>query len=176
MGEDTAVPEPGDGGDPVPLEGEHHQAVRTTDPGLGVGEIAAEGRLAIGPRGGEPERSTAQGGTIVEEARDRRVALILEGLGRHGEPGVVGEERDDLVRVAALDCVGEATDQLALARGARHWRALAVAYPKPALERPSRALERTLDRGLARLEHVRDLRRSKSEHVAQHQNCSLPRW
>src|SRR3954447_17449773 len=81
MGEDTAVPEPGDGGDLVPLEGEHHQAVRTTDPGLGVGEIAAEGRLAIGPRGGEPERSTAQGGTIVEEARDRRVALILEGLG-----------------------------------------------------------------------------------------------
>jgi hypothetical protein len=38
---------------------------------LGVGEVAAERGLAVGARGSETERSTAQGGTIVEEARNR---------------------------------------------------------------------------------------------------------
>jgi hypothetical protein len=49
----------------------------------------------------------AQGGTVVKEGGDRRVRLVLVGLGRHREPRVVGQQRDDGVGVAALDGVGE---------------------------------------------------------------------
>jgi hypothetical protein len=55
-------------------------------------------------------------------------------------------------------------------------RALAVTGWKSALERRPGALEGTLNGGFAGLEHVRDLRRSETEHVAQHQHRALSRW
>jgi hypothetical protein len=42
------------------------------------------------------------------------VALVLVGLGRHRQPRVVGQQRDDAVGVARLDRFGEATDDVAL--------------------------------------------------------------
>src|SRR2546421_11271809 len=176
MAEHTAVAEPGDGGDLITLEREHHQPVRTGDRRLGVGKVAAERGLAIGARGSEAERPTAQDGAIVEEPGDRCVALILEGLGRHREPGVVGEKGDDPVHISALHRVSEATDQLALAPGPWQRRALTVTGWKPGLERRPCALERTLHRSFARFEHVRGLRRSETEYVAQHQYRPLSRW
>jgi hypothetical protein len=50
----------------------------------------------------------------------------------HREPGVVGEQGDDRDDVAALDGVGEAPDQSALAGGVRPGRALAIDGRLPA--------------------------------------------
>ena len=61
--------------------------------------------------------AAAQLRAVAEEGGDRLAALVLERQGRHREPGVVGEQRDHAVDVAALDRVGEAPDELALAGG-----------------------------------------------------------
>src|SRR5204863_3290109 len=145
-------------------------------PRLGVGEVATERGLAICPRGNQAESSTAQGSTIAEEAGDRRAALVFEGLGRHREPRVVAEQGDDAVHVAALHGGGEAADQLLLAARPGRRRELTVTRWKPALERGSGALQGALDRGFARLEHLRDLRRSQTEHLAWHRHRTLARW
>jgi hypothetical protein len=52
---ERGVAEPSDRGDPITLEREHHQPVRTGDRPLGVREVAAERGLTVGPRGDEPE-------------------------------------------------------------------------------------------------------------------------
>jgi hypothetical protein len=62
----------------------------------------------------------------VKEGGDRPVALVLERLRRHREQGVVGEQGDEVVDVAALDGVGEAPDQVAFAGGVRPRSAVAV--------------------------------------------------
>jgi hypothetical protein len=102
--------------------------------------------------------------------------LVFEGLGRDREPRLVGEQGDTPVYVAALHGVGEASDQLALARGGRQPRTLTVTRGKSSLERRPGALEGTLHGGLAGLEHLRDLRRPETEHVAQYQYRPLSRW
>ena len=76
-----------------------------------------------------------------------------------------------LVDVAALDGVGKAPDQLALAGGVRHRRAISVGKPLP--ERRPGPLQGALDGGLARVEHVRDLGGAVAEHVAQHERRAL---
>jgi len=101
------------------------------------------------------------------------VSLVLERLRRHREQGVVGEQVDDVVDVAALDGVGEARDQLALAGGVRPRGAVAVGGRQARFEGRSGALERALDRGLARVEHVGDLGGAEAEHVTQHECCAL---
>jgi hypothetical protein len=114
MREHAAVAEPGGRGDPISLWREHRRPVGRGDRLLGVREVAAKGGLTVGRRGSEPWGQAARGGAVVEQARDGRVALVVEGLGRHREPGVVARQRDDSVRVFALDGVGEAIDRLAL--------------------------------------------------------------
>ena len=129
--EHAGVAEPGDRRDRVPVERQHHQPVGARDRRLRVGQVAAERRLAVGARGHDPQRRAAAARAVAQERGDRLVALVLERLGRHREPGVVGEQRDDAVDVAALHGVGEAPDQLALARGVRQRRALAVGGRQP---------------------------------------------
>src|SRR5437899_583912 len=51
----------------------------------------------------------------AQEVSDRRDALVLVGVGRHGQPGVVGQQRDDRVDVALLHRVRELPHQLTLA-------------------------------------------------------------
>ena len=87
--------------------------------------------------------------------------------------GVVGEQRDHRVDVAALDGVGEAPDQLPLAGGVRPWRALAVGGRQLRSERRAGALQGALDRGLAGVEQLGDLGGAEAEHVAEHQGRAL---
>src|SRR5215216_3367845 len=86
--EDAAVAEPGDRGESVPLEREHHQPVWARYRALRVAEVATEGGLAVGARGQQLERSAADAGPVAQELCDCGVALVLEGVGRHPEPGV----------------------------------------------------------------------------------------
>jgi hypothetical protein len=97
MWEHAAVGEPGDLGDPAAGEGEHEQPDWTGDAGVGRREVTAEPGLAVRTRRDEPERRPAAGSAVREEAPDRRRSLILEGLGRHLQPRVAGQERDDRV-------------------------------------------------------------------------------
>ena len=105
-----------------------------------------------------------------------RRALVLEGLGRHREPGVVGEQRDDALHVAALDRVGEAADQLALARrSSAGARARGSRGGSRVVERRPGALQRALDRSFAACRASRHLGRAEAEHVAQHEHRPLSR-
>jgi hypothetical protein len=112
---------------------------------------------------------------VAQEGSDRLPALVLESQRRHREPGAVGEEGDDGVRVAALDRRGEAADQLTLAGGPRKGRALEAARPEALAERSPRPLERALDRRLGAVEHLRHLGGAKAEHVAEHERRALAR-
>jgi hypothetical protein len=57
--------------------------------------------------------------------------------------------------------------------GLRPWRPIAVGGRLPRFERRPCALESTLDRGLARVAHLRDLGRTEAEDVAQHERRAL---
>jgi hypothetical protein len=107
-----------------------------------------------------------------QEGSDCVVPWYSSGWG-HLEQGVVGEQRDDLVDVTALDGVGEAPDQLALAGGVRPWRALAVGGRQARSESRAGALQGALNRSLARVEHLGDLGGAEAEHVAEHQRRAL---
>jgi hypothetical protein len=100
--------------------------VGVRDRRLRVGEVAAEGRLGAGPDGDDTQPPATQLFPVAEEGADRAVALVLERQGRHREPGVLGEQGDHLVEVAALDGVGETPDQPALDGGVGPRGALAV--------------------------------------------------
>ena len=80
---------------------------------------------------------------------------------------------DHAVDVAALDGVGEAPDQSALAGGVRARGALAVGGRQPLLEGCPGALQGALHRDLARVEHLGDLGGAEAEHVAQHECRAL---
>lgn len=82
-------------------------------------EVATEGGLAVGARRHQPQGRAAADGAVVQEGADRVVALVFVGLGRHGQPGVVGQQGDDGVDVARLEGVREAADDVPLARGVR---------------------------------------------------------
>jgi hypothetical protein len=79
----------------------------------------AERGLAVGAGGHQavavlpPRRER-----VAEEGGDRVVPLILERLGRHGHPGVVGEQGEEVVEIAGLEGVGEARHHLTFVRGA----------------------------------------------------------
>jgi hypothetical protein len=124
-GKDAAVGEPGHGGGLVALEREDEQSVWPRDRGLGGREVATEGWLAIGARRHEPQGRAAADGAVVQEGADRDPALVLVRLGRHRQPGVVGEQGDDGVDVADLERVREAADDVPLELGVRERRAFA---------------------------------------------------
>jgi hypothetical protein len=102
------------------------------------------------------------------------VALVLVGLGRHSHPGVVGEQGDDGVDVAAFVGGGEAADELALALGAGRRSALQFASRHVFVERCPRALERGLHRCRGGVEHARHLGTAEAERVAEHDYRPLP--
>jgi hypothetical protein len=114
--EEAALAEPGDGRDALAGEREDDESVGTSDRRLGVGEVAAEGGLAIGPREHQPEVRAAAGRAVVQEGGDRVRALVLVRRGRHGEPRVVGEQGDNAACVTALDRSRKQADKLALVR------------------------------------------------------------
>jgi hypothetical protein len=106
--EDAVVGEAGDAADAVAGESEDEQPVSVADRGVRVAQVAGEGGLPVRPGGDEPgppgpvpERNLAQ------EVPDRVTSLVLKRERRHGEPGVLGEQGDDRLDVAAFERVGE---------------------------------------------------------------------
>jgi hypothetical protein len=93
--------------------------------------------------------------------------VVLVRGGRHGQPRVVGEQGEQAVQVTVHEGFCETAGQFAF-RGRRH-------VPARCSERGAGPLQRSLDRDLGGAEHVRDLRRAVTEHVAQHQRGRLPR-
>src|ERR687892_1735256 len=90
--EDTGVRKAGDRRYSAPTDGEDHDAVSVCDRRMRVAQVATERRLPIRPRRDEPdpvEPPTGRHGG--EEATDRIPSLVLERLGGHREPRVVGE-------------------------------------------------------------------------------------
>ena len=80
MREEAALGEPGYRGDVVALEREHEQPVGARDRSLGVGEVAAEGRLAVGTGGDESEvRAKALGMTWESGRRRSRAGTTRDG-------------------------------------------------------------------------------------------------
>ena len=144
MSEHAGVGEPGDPRDRVPGEGEHDQSVGAGDRGLRVREVAAERRLGVGAGRNDTQRGAAQLLSPAQEGGNRPVDLVLEWLGRHREQCVVGEQGDEVVDVAALDGIGETSDQSALAGGVRLRRAFAVGGRKPFTQRRPGALQGAL--------------------------------
>src|SRR4029453_5939848 len=66
-----------------------------------------------------------------------------------------------------------APDQLALAGGVRSWGALAVGGRQPRSESRAGPLQGALDRGLAGVENLGELRGAEAEHVAKHERRAL---
>ena len=101
-----------------------------------------------------------------------RAALVLVRLGRHADPRVVGEQRDDRVDVAALEGVGEAREQRALGAGSR------AAAPPTARSGAASSAARARCSALVTEASVlpsivRDLGGAVAEHVAQHEHGAL---
>jgi len=149
-----------------PLERQHDHSVGAGDRCLRVREVAAERGLGVSAGWHHTQGRAAQLRAVAKEGGDRLVALVLERLGRHRDRGIVGEQGEDVVDVAALDGVGKAPHQVALAGRVRHRRAIAVGGRKPPPERRPGPLQGTLDGGLARVEHLCDPGGADAEHVA----------
>ena len=142
MSEHAGVGEPGDPRDRVP------GSVSTISRrggrrGLRVREVAADAGWVCAGRH-DAQRGAAQLLSLAQEGGNRPVALVLEWLGRHREQGVVGEQGHEIVDVAALDGIGEASDQSALAGGVRLRRAFAVGGWTPFSQRRPGALQGAL--------------------------------
>src|SRR4051812_23844766 len=172
--EDAAVAEPGDRRDLLALKRQDEHRAGPRDLGLGGWEVDAECWLGVRASRHE-ERRAAPHRAVAQERADRHRPLILVGLGRHRQPGVVGEQGDDGVDVARLDRVGEAADDVAFALGARERRPLTSAGGKARVERGARAAQQAVDRRLSRREQFGDLRGAEPEHVAQHEHGALLR-
>jgi hypothetical protein len=143
---------------------------------VAIAQVAAEGRLPVRPCRNEPEEVEPPAGRHRgEETGDGGGPLVLERLGRHRQPGVVGEQRHDTLYVAALEGVGEARHELALVARVRQRHLFARRKAHAGVERRPRPVERAVDRGLGDAERLGHLGRAEAEHVAQHEHDPLAR-
>ena len=109
--------EPGDGADPVARRGQHDQPGRGGGRPARVAEVAAEGGLGVGPGGYQvhaPLAAEPEAG--LQEGPDRGGALVLVRRRGHGQPGVVGQQRDHALDVGGGVGAGEAPGQGAFLR------------------------------------------------------------
>src|SRR6201990_638981 len=82
----AVVDEPRDSRDPLTLQRQHDHPVRAEYRSLRILQVAAEGRLPIGPRLHQPVApGTAPARDVAQETGDRLGALELQRDGRHGE-------------------------------------------------------------------------------------------
>ena len=102
--------------------------------------------------------------------------LVAVGVRRHRERGVVGQQVQDRVDLAALEGVGEALHDLPQPTVAeRAQRGLLAALWEPLGDRPAGAEERAVDRRDRGLERLGGLLRREPEHVTRDQRRPLPR-
>ena len=136
-----------------------------------VGKVVDQRGLAVGP-GTDDLELLAPEGASAEELGDRPRPAELQRLGRHGEPGVRGQQGHQPADVKVLERVDEAVDDRGLGGGLgqRH-----VADVPPGPQAGPCPDQRAVDRRRAGAEDVGGLRRGEAEHVAQHQDRSLLR-
>jgi hypothetical protein len=154
--------EAGDGLDAVTGHGEHEQPRRGGDPFGGVDEVAAEGGLGVGAGRPQPHPAVAavpERG--AQEPGDRVDAVVLVRCRRHGQPGVVGEQREQAGEVGGDVRVGEASREVLFGRrpGSR-----GQAGPA-AVESGASTLQGALDRRAAGAEHAGHLVGGEAQHV-----------
>jgi hypothetical protein len=152
---------------PHPFQRQHQDTVSVADPAVLIRHVAAERGLAVRPGGHQPRtQAGAVSRALPQEARDRRVPLVLQRGGRHGEPGVVGEQRDHASDVIVGVGRREPLRQVAFPRGPRQRRAVTVAGRQHGRHRDPGPLQRAVHRRLAGLQDARDLRGPEAEGVA----------
>jgi hypothetical protein len=170
--------EPGDAGDLLARDREHHDAVGLVLAGLLVLRIGGQRRLAVGTCRQQPDAVDAaverHGG---EESGNGGGAVDPHRLGRHGHQRVAGEELEDPVDVDRLPRVLEAPHHARLGLGRRgrvhaRERPLLPLAPEPL----AGSLQRAVDGRDAVVEELGHLARRPVEDVAQHENRTLPGW
>jgi cytochrome bd ubiquinol oxidase subunit II len=137
-------------------------------------QVGGKGELAVGPGGDEPVGSAVAERDLGQEPGDRAVPLVFQRRRRHGQPGIVGEQGDDAVHVAALVGAGEPLDELLLPGGFRG-RGWCGRFRELCAQGRAGALERAGHRLLGGPEDAGRLAGGESEHVAQEQHGPLPR-
>ena len=164
--------ESGDGADPLAGHAQHEQAGRARGRTVGLRQVAAQGELPV--RAGRsqvhaPGAAEAEAGP--QEGADRVRSLVLVRRGRHGQPGVAGEQRDQAVDVGGEVGIGEPAGQRAPGLLVRPGPGRSGAAPA----RRPRPLQRPLDRGRGGLQQGGRLGSGKAEDIAEHQYGGLPR-
>ena len=119
------------------------------------------------------ERRAAQFCAVIEEGGDRLAPWYSSGCGGIVSRASCVSSESAAVDVAALDCGGEQSDELALARGVGQ-RCL-LAPRAGVVDRRACPLERSFDGCFAGLEHPGHLGRAEPEHVAEHERGPLAR-
>ena len=160
------------------LQGEHEDAADAGDAGLGVAaRSSAKAGWPLARVGDQPHpagRSRQSASGAEELARSRA------GPGTRAAPAACASRRPRVssattrVDVAALEGVGEA-GRAARARPRDSGSGAADRALRRRLERRARPLQGAVHRGLAGVEHLRDLGGAVAEHVAQHQHGPLLR-
>ncbi len=166
----------GEGPDPRARHGEHEQPARGRRGPAGAADVAGQGGLPVGPGGHEVHGALAAvAETGPQEGRDGPGAVVLMRCRRHGQPGVVGEQRDHAVDVGGGVGVGEAAGQGAfLGRSRPGVRDLAglIAVLVHCRAGP---LQAALDRGRRGVQQAGHLGRVETEHVAEQEGSRLAR-
>lgn len=85
---------------------------------MGVSEVVAEGWLVVGGGWHQPGLLCPEVLCPIEGA-DRVRAAELVRFRRHGDLGIVGEQSDDPIDIAALERVDEAGDDMSFVAGRR---------------------------------------------------------
>jgi hypothetical protein len=166
--------EPGDRADLLAGHGEHEQSRRGSDLPLRAGGVTREGGLPVGAGGYQVHAVVATEGEAGAQHRlDRVDAVVLVRRWRHGQPRVVGEQRDHAVNVGGDVRVGEPPGQRLLGGQLRPRCLAAACLGEVAVQRGACALQGALDRGLAGAEHAGHLVAVEPEHVAQHERGRL---
>lgn len=111
--------EPGHREDSASGGGEYHHPVCVSDLLLGGPQVHAERGMAVGPCGDQPEDDIRAEHEHLEEPGHRLTSSVLEWDRRHGQPHVVGEQRDQAIHVCCLVRPREPVDELTLGRGSR---------------------------------------------------------
>src|ERR671925_672394 len=169
--------EAGDAADPVAVDRENHDPVSAERIAGSLLHVSGERRLAVGPRGLEPDQlETAVHRNGGEEARDLGGSDDVHGLGRHRHQRVAGEQRRQAFDVDRLPRLDEPPHQRLL-RGlaGRAMRTGEGSLEALALQAVARPLQRAVRRGDAQPEHIGSLTGRPAQDVTEDERRALPR-
>ena len=130
--------------------------------------------LAAG--GHQPQRGAAQGGPVVQEGGDGRRALVLVGLGWHGEPGVAGEQGEHGRRCRRARRRRRSGRRGGARAGESGSGARSRSAGSRACERRPGALQGAFDGGFGGVEDAGRLGGREAEHVPEHEDRPLLGW